>query len=1610
MRNNSSRIGRQVLGRGRLPVRTFCRGMSSLFEALEERRLLSNDPIVVTSALDEGVGTLRQAILDANAAAGADVITFNIDGDTLIQLAADLPEITEAVTIDGTTQPGIVVDGGGIPDGVSGFRVSAPDTTIKGLAITGFGLDGIEVVDADNCTISGNFIYGNQVNGVSIAGDYLTAQVSGNWIGLDSSGSGWNGNISNGLLIDGPGAVAVSGNVISGNYGNAVRIIGTGKSVILGNIIGLDVSGTSVEGLDYSYMGNGANGITLVGDATAVQIGDGTAAGRNVIAACGADGIRIAPESASGAMVDVQILGNYLGTNAAGEIAVGVWGNTLGNYGNGISLLASGALVQGNLIAGNYGYGVQIGSTSGPASFNAIYGNLIGTNEDGTADYGNGYDGEYGGVRITGSGNIVGGTGVGQANVIAFNNGVGVEVAEGTGNAIRGNSIYDNKPSYSSMGLGIDLGVDGVSTGAPHAGANNYQSFPVISSAVINGSALNISGVITGSPNAHLVIDFYANLAADPSGYGEGRMYLGSLTADADSTGYATIQGVIPAPASPMLLTATATDASYNTSEFSAGVEMTIGQTYVATETSLTSSANPSYFGQEVTFTATVLSLAGSEIPTGSVEFIDGSTVLGQAALVSGQASISISDLAAGSHSITAVYTATGLFLDSVSVPLSQLVELASTTTALISSLNPSTFGQSVTLTAVVEGPVTLGAPTGQVQFMDGSSLLGVGSLDLGQATFETSSLAIGLHTITAVYVPSGIFVGSVSDPLEQSVQVVPTATALVSSANPSTFGQAVTLTATVVGGTGMTGTVQFVDVFKGNATVLASVAIDAAGVAEFTTSGLSAGVHYITASYSGDATFDGSMSVVLDQVVGKVTPIITWANPAGIVYGTALSGAQLNATADVAGSFMYTPGAGTVLHAGDGQVLHVDFTPTDSENYTTASMDVAIDVAKAAVTMQITGGTFVYDGLAHPASGVSVSGVLGESFSAEVTYSPGGTASPFNAGSYIATATFAGNSDYEPGSASAEIIIEKADPVVEWSNPDDIVYGTALSEEQLNATANVAGVFAYVPASGTMLGAGQSQSLSAVFTPSDPMNYNSVTATVYINVLKYVPTITVMGGTFEYDGLAHPATVMVTGVDGEVLLPVTITYNGSVEAPVSVGVYAVVAAFGGDGNYESVTGVGSIVINPVAPETSTLSGHVYRDVSGNGLNLTGNDPDVPLAGVTVKLYRDLDADGYLDSNEAATVVASAVSGSDGAYSFSVASNGAYIVKEVVPSGYVRTVPLFADYYAVTVSGVTEVENLDFDNFLKCTFNITNVTFTIERGCSTFTDTDLRGKTKQGDTVTVNFTVPVAPAYVSLVVYDAPSAIFEAAIASEQTIFMQQDLYVSVPGTYHLTVTLPNNYYQIDFVKCRVIDQLGPAGSNIFYSPQGRLISADNGGLHSDVEDEAAASRFWANLGQSLILELPSTASGLTLGQWLAQSFPRLYGAGCVNLSTKSNSYIASYFKSLYTNSSKKANAEVMATALNVYASTRSLGGEAATTYGFNVTDGGLGVATFNIQSYGVAFGVSNNSTLSVMQMLQKVNSKSSNGVLYNNQSNISSLLSAAYSMFKQVNDAGGIV
>ena len=217
---------------------------------------------------------------------------------------------------------------------------------------------------------------------------------------------------------------------------------------------------------------------------------------------------------------------------------------------------------------------------------------------------------------------------------------------------------------------------------------------------------------------------------------------------------------------------------------------------------------------------------------------------------------------------MTAVYSGDTSNLGSTSAPLSeQILAAGSSVTTVSSSLNPASVGQTVTFLANVVGS----SPTGTVQFMDGTAALAAPvALTSGAASLSTSSLASGVHSITAFYSGDGSNSASTSGLLGQTIARDATSTALASSLNPASPGQTVTITATVTGNS-PTGTIQFAD----GKTALGSPVVLTAGAASLSTSSLTAGTHSITAIYVGDGSNAASTSAVLSQVNTQI-----WAQP----------------------------------------------------------------------------------------------------------------------------------------------------------------------------------------------------------------------------------------------------------------------------------------------------------------------------------------------------------------------------------------------------------------------------------------------------------------------------------------------------------------------------------------------------------------------------------------------------------------------------------------------------------------------------------------------------------------------------------------------------------
>jgi hypothetical protein len=346
--------------------------------------------------------------------------------------------------------------------------------------------------------------------------------------------------------------------------GHGVVLSSAMGCVVAGNRIGTDAAGTAGPG-------NGGDGVRLTLEATGNTIGGAAPADRNLIAGNGRDGVSLRADSSTN-----LILGNFLGVDATGTAALpnldGVFIAGTGTLGNEIGGALAG---EGNVISGNIGSGVFIAQG---ASSNRIRGNLVGTDATGQLAVPNRGDG----VLISDSGaatcdaNTIGGTGPGSGNVIAFNDDNGVEVSgslDNRQNTIRGNRIFANGL------LGIDLGDDGVTANDPgdaDTGHNDLQNYPVLATAESTGGTTTVTGSLDSLPNGIFLVSFYASSSCDPSGFGEGEVFLGTDTVSTDGSGGGPFAAVLPAATPPgwfVTGVASVSDPTGDSSEFSACVQ-----------------------------------------------------------------------------------------------------------------------------------------------------------------------------------------------------------------------------------------------------------------------------------------------------------------------------------------------------------------------------------------------------------------------------------------------------------------------------------------------------------------------------------------------------------------------------------------------------------------------------------------------------------------------------------------------------------------------------------------------------------------------------------------------------------------------------------------------------------------------------------------------------------------------------------------------------------------------------------------------------------------------------------------------------------------------------
>jgi hypothetical protein len=386
-------------------------------------------------------------------------------------------------------------------------------------------------------------------------------------------------------------------------------------------------------------------------------------------------------------------------------------------------------------------------------------------------------------------------------------------------------SVTNPGTQYSAVGKSVSLQVQ--ASGLPSGDSWTYSATDLPSGLSINTSTGLISGKITGSPAAYSV-----------------------------SVGASDGEG--------------------------ASASQAFSWYVGATTTVVTSHENPSVYGQKVWFTATVTPVVtGSSKPSGTVTFMDGTTVLASVSLNSQETASYTTTafaLAVGGNSITATYAGNSDYAASTSTPLSQTVNEDPTNATVKSSASTAVVGQSVTLTATVTAKTPgSGTPTGTVTFFDGTTDLGPGTLNSsGQATFATSRLPLGSNSISVSYNSDGNYQSSSSSAITETINQTATKTVVASSDKSSVYGESVTFTATVTVTKPGSGTPTGTVTFKDGSTVLGPGTLNGAGQATYTTSTLAVGSHTITAVYEGSTDFASSTSAAITHTVNMAATTAT--------------------------------------------------------------------------------------------------------------------------------------------------------------------------------------------------------------------------------------------------------------------------------------------------------------------------------------------------------------------------------------------------------------------------------------------------------------------------------------------------------------------------------------------------------------------------------------------------------------------------------------------------------------------------------------------------------------------------------------------------------------
>jgi hypothetical protein len=432
--------------------------------------------------------------------------------------------------------------------------------------------------------------------------------------------------------------------------------------------------------------------------------------------------------------------------------------------------------------------------------------------------------------------------------------------------------------------------------------------------------------------------------------------------------------------------------------------------------------------------------------------------------------------------------------------------------------------------------------------------------------------------------------------PEQKTIQILPApVTVSVAPASTQVILPGSTSVSVHLTWTGTTPVPGSVTLYDGSQTI-GTAQLDGTGAATIANLQFSPGTHTLTAQYAQQGNFAAGVSAAVSVEVVKATPSISWATPPAITYGTGLGANQLNATSPVAGTFAYTPAAGTVLNAGS-RTLSATFTPTDATNYATATQTVQLTVNQAAPTITWATPAAINYATALSATQLNASSPVAGTF----TYTPA-VGSVLSAGKQTLSVTFTptDTTNYTTTTSSVTLTVNQATPTISWATPSAISFGTALGANQLNATSPVAGTFSYAPSAGVVLTAG-TRTLSVTFTPTDTTNYTAANSSVSLTVNPVSPSLSLTCTEVVYDGNAHSCSGSATDLHGTV---VNGTWSMSPATETAVGSYTVSGTFtSSDSNYAGGTASGTLKIDQAKPAINWATPPAITYGTGLGAN-----------------------------------------------------------------------------------------------------------------------------------------------------------------------------------------------------------------------------------------------------------------------------------------------------------------------------------------------------------------------------------------------------------------------